>query len=120
MFKYVLLFAFVAYVSAVGSSDDATAEVKSQHADVRPDGFDADLDTSNSIHVVSAGDAQGNIKGEFGWVSPEGTNVQLTYVADENGYQPKSDLLPTPPPTPEAIIKELEWLSSHPQKDAKN
>ncbi|XP_036333134.1 larval cuticle protein 1-like [Rhagoletis pomonella] len=120
MFKYVLLFAFVVYVSASGSADDAKAEIKSQHADVRPDGFSADLETSNSIHVVSAGDAQGNIKGEFGWVSPEGTNVQLTYVADENGYQPKSDLLPTPPPTPEAIIKELAWLSSHPQKDAKN
>ncbi|XP_054741024.1 larval cuticle protein 2-like [Anastrepha obliqua] len=122
MFKYVLLFAFIAYVSAgaVGKSDDAAAEITVLSSDVRPDGFEAALETSNSIRQVSSGDAAGNIKGEYEWVSPEGQTVKVSYIADANGYQPQSDLLPTSPPIPDAIVKELEYLAAHPSKESKN
>ncbi|XP_011184378.2 larval cuticle protein 2-like [Zeugodacus cucurbitae] len=123
MFKYVLLFAFVAYASAAAissSSDDAHAQVSVQTNKVRVDGFDSELETSNSIHVVEHGDAEGNINGEYGWDSPEGDHVLITFVADASGYHPKSELLPTPPPTPEAIVKALEYIASHPSKEAKN
>uniref|UniRef100_A0A034WL63 Larval cuticle protein 2 n=1 Tax=Bactrocera dorsalis TaxID=27457 RepID=A0A034WL63_BACDO len=119
MFKYVLLVAFVAYASAaaVSSSDDAHAEVSLLKSDVRVDGFDTALETSNSIHVVQHGDEKGNINGEYGWVSPEGEHVIINYVADESGYHPKSELLPTAPPVPEAIVKALEYIASHPSKE---
>lgn len=29
------------------------------------------------------------IQGSYQYVSPDGTPVQFSYVADENGYQPK-------------------------------
>ncbi|XP_018791952.1 PREDICTED: larval cuticle protein 2-like [Bactrocera latifrons] len=122
MFKYVLLVAFIAYASAaaVSSSDDAHAEVSLQKSEVRVNGFDTELETSNSIHVVQHGDEKGNINGEYGWISPEGEHVIINYVADESGYHPQSELLPVAPPVPEAIVKALEYIASHPSKESTN
>uniref|UniRef100_A0A034WNP6 Larval cuticle protein 2 n=1 Tax=Bactrocera dorsalis TaxID=27457 RepID=A0A034WNP6_BACDO len=122
MFKYVLLVAFVAYASAaaVSSSDDAHAEVSLLKSDVRVDGFDTALETTNSIHAVQHGDEKGNINGEYGWVSPEGEHVLINYVADESGYHPQSELLPVAPPVPEAIVKALAYIAAHPSKESTN
>ncbi|XP_022229689.1 larval cuticle protein 1 [Drosophila obscura] len=128
MFKFVMIFAVLGVAAAgvaplphapvshaVGRSEDVHAEVKSEHSDVRADGFDADLLVSNSIQQASSGDVHGNIHGSFSWISPEGEHVEIKYVADENGYQPVGAVLPTPPPIPEAIARAVAWLESHPQ-----
>lgn len=47
-------------------------------------------------------------------VSPEGEQVQLTYTADERGYLPQGSHLPTPPPTPDYILKALEFIARNP------
>ena len=39
-------------------------------------------------------------KGSSYWISPEGQKFTLTWVADENGFQPKGDHLPVPPVAP--------------------
>ncbi|EDW31616.1 GL10864 [Drosophila persimilis] len=109
MFKFVMVFAVLGVAAAgvahvphpqvphpVGRSEDVHAEVKSEHSDVRADGFDADLLVSNSIQQASSGDVHGNIHGSFSWISPEGEHVEIKYVADENGYQPVGAVLPTP------------------------
>ena len=116
-FQFVIasLVAFAAANAVV--SDDAHAEITLFKSDVRADGFDSALETSNSIHQVASGDEHGNIHGEYSYISPEGEHVSVSYVADENGYQPSSDLLPTPPPVPVAIVKALEYLRTHPQKE---
>lgn len=93
---------------------DASAVVVARSEDVRPDGFDSSLQTSNSINNIASGDAYGNIHGSFGWISPEGENVQISYVADENGYQPQGDILPTPPPVPIEIQRALAYIAAHP------
>ncbi|TDG38505.1 hypothetical protein AWZ03_015073, partial [Drosophila navojoa] len=55
------------------------------------------------------------------WVSPEGEKIEVSYVADENGYQPKSDSLPTPPPIPDEIERALKWIAANPPApDSKN
>ncbi|KAH8401371.1 hypothetical protein KR009_004952, partial [Drosophila setifemur] len=102
-------------VAPVSHSDDVHAEVISRSDDVRADGFDASLQTSNNIQQAASGDVHGNIHGNFGWISPEGEHVDIKYVADENGYQPSGSWIPTPPPIPEAIVRALAWLESHPQ-----
>ncbi|XP_075167449.1 larval cuticle protein 2-like [Haematobia irritans] len=118
MFKFVVLFACVAYTLAAGASnDDVHAEVKDFKADVRADGFDYLLDTTNTIHQQASGDDHGNIHGSYEYVSPEGEHIKVSYVADEHGYQPDSALLPTPPPIPDAILKGLEYIKAHPPKD---
>ncbi|XP_057365397.1 endocuticle structural glycoprotein SgAbd-2-like [Daphnia carinata] len=45
--------------------------------------------------------AYGNTnQGSVYWISPEGERISLSWVADENGYQPSGDHLPVPPPNP--------------------
>ncbi|EDW10134.2 larval cuticle protein 2 [Drosophila mojavensis] len=123
MFKIVLICAVIGMAAAVGIvvSDESKAEVLSRQEDVRPDGFEALLETSNSISRKESGDEKGNIQGVFSWVSPEGEKIEVSYVADENGYQPKSDSLPTPPPIPDEIERALKWIAANPPApDSKN
>jgi hypothetical protein len=55
--------------------------------------------------------ASGNTnKGSTYYISPEGQKITLTWISDENGFQPKGDHLPTPPPVPEEIARMLPTL----------
>jgi len=49
-------------------------------------------------------------QGSYSYTSPEGIVITVTYTADENGFQPIGDHLPTPPPIPEAIQRALELI----------
>ncbi|EFX80862.1 hypothetical protein DAPPUDRAFT_303724 [Daphnia pulex] len=49
-------------------------------------------------------------KGSTYYISPEGQKITLTWISDENGFQPKGDHLPTPPPVPEEIARMLPTL----------
>lgn len=108
----------MAYAVAVApTADDVHAEVKTMSSDVRADGFDYALETSNYIRQSASGDEHGNVHGSYEYLTPEGEHIKVTYVADENGYQPQGDVLPTPPPMPAAIVKALEYIRAHPSKD---
>lgn len=47
-------------------------------------------------------------QGGFSYTGDDGQVYSVSYTADEGGYQPKGDHLPTPPPIPEEILKSLE------------
>lgn len=53
-----------------------------------------------------------NVEGSFSYSSPEGDTISLTYIADENGFQPQGDHLPTPPPIPPEIQEALDNLAA--------
>ncbi|XP_034106751.1 larval cuticle protein 4-like [Drosophila albomicans] len=110
MFKLLLVCAALCIVAA-------DVDVKSRSEDVRANGFDANLELDNGAARQESGDVHGNIKGSFEWISPEGEHVRLEYVADENGYQPKGSVLPTPPPIPEAIVRALKWIENNPHEE---
>lgn len=99
---------------AYAVSDEVHAEVNQLDSDVRADGFNYRLETSNSISTGAEGDEHGNIHGHYEYVSPEGERIRVEYVANEHGYQPSSAVLPTPPPVPAEIVKALEYLKAHP------
>ncbi|KAG6439081.1 hypothetical protein O3G_MSEX000469, partial [Manduca sexta] len=52
-------------------------------------------------------------QGSFSWTSPEGIPIAISYVADENGYQPSGNALPSPPPLPPQIARALEYTAKY-------
>ncbi|XP_066261653.1 pupal cuticle protein 20-like [Euwallacea similis] len=73
-------------------------------------------ETSNGIKAEETGElknagseseAQSAI-GSFSYTAPDGTEIKIEYTADENGFVPKGDHLPTAPPIPPEILKSLE------------
>lgn len=46
--------------------------------------------------------------GSYSYPAPDGEIITINYVADENGFQPTGDHIPTPPAIPEQIIKSLQ------------
>lgn len=54
------------------------------------------------------------IQGGYAYTAPDGTPIQVQFVADETGFHPVGAHLPTPPPIPEAIARSLEYLRSLP------
>ncbi|XP_069361658.1 collagen alpha-2(I) chain-like [Maniola hyperantus] len=67
-------------------------------------------ETSNGISAEESGVATNGVtaQGGFSYTGDNGQAYSLTYTADENGFQPQGDHLPTPHPIPEEILKSIE------------
>ncbi|XP_066143728.1 larval cuticle protein LCP-22-like isoform X2 [Euwallacea fornicatus] len=94
----------------------------SQKSSVEPDGsYQYRYETEDGIVAQEQGrqdPAKGTVaQGDFGYTSPEGVPVVVKYVADENGFQPSSNLLPVGPEIPEAILKSLAYNAQHPEQE---
>ncbi|CAG9769054.1 unnamed protein product [Ceutorhynchus assimilis] len=121
--KITLLSALVAV--ALSAAVQEPVPIVSQTSDVHPDGnFEWGYESADgssqqqSGHLVGTGDAVGEaVQGSASWVDNEGNQHQLTYTADENGYQPQSADLPVAPEIPAAILKSLEWNMAHPEPE---
>ncbi|XP_017048712.1 pupal cuticle protein Edg-78E [Drosophila ficusphila] len=68
--------------------------------------------TSNGIDVQAAGSPLETI-GIFSYTSPEGVNIETRYIADELGFHVVGRHLPKPPPTPDYILRSLEYIRTH-------
>lgn len=72
-------------------------------------------ETENGIKAQEQGELKNkgtdneiqSVSGSYSYTAPDGQVITVTYIADENGFQPTGDHLPTPPPIPEAIAKAL-------------
>ncbi|XP_041985058.1 uncharacterized protein LOC121737446 [Aricia agestis] len=67
-------------------------------------------ETSNGITAEETGIATNGVvaQGGFSYLGDDGRQYTVRYTADENGFRPVGDHLPTPPPIPEAILRSLE------------
>jgi hypothetical protein len=100
------------------ASSDSEAVVTKQESDIRPDGsYEYAYETSNGIAASESGVGGETAQGEFSYTGDDGIPIRLTYTADENGFQPQGDHLPTPHPVPEYILRALEWIRTHPQPE---
>ncbi|XP_049865988.1 endocuticle structural glycoprotein ABD-4-like isoform X2 [Pectinophora gossypiella] len=92
-----------------------------QDSQVNGDGsYQYSFETGNGISADQKGDLKKvgdvealEVSGQFKYPG-DGGDIQLTYVADENGYQPQGAHLPTAPPVPEPIQRALAYLATAP------
>ncbi|XP_019870353.2 larval cuticle protein LCP-17-like [Aethina tumida] len=126
--KFFLALAFVAVASAASLSSEKDAPIISQSSDISPDGsYQSQYETGNGIAAQESGvlkavgqEQAEEVQGSVKYTAPDGTPIQLTYVANENGYQPQGAHLPVAPapePIPAAIARALDWIAAHPQKE---
>ncbi|XP_019878614.1 endocuticle structural glycoprotein ABD-4 [Aethina tumida] len=128
--KVILCLAAVLAVSQCKpqQGQEPIAIVKYENEGVNPDGsYQWSYETANGIKA----DEQGQLKnagseneaqeaqGSFSYTADDGTPIALQYIANEGGFQPQGDHLPTPPPIPPAIQRALEWLAAHPEPEQK-
>jgi len=75
--------------------------------------FNVEIETGNGIVLSQAGDSSGEQQGVISFTHPDGTPFHMTYIADENGFQPQSDALPVAPafphPIPDFVLEQIEF-----------
>ncbi|XP_033210569.1 endocuticle structural glycoprotein SgAbd-1-like [Belonocnema kinseyi] len=134
-FAIASLFALVALASAapaVEQTPKPIAILRSSENGPNPDGsYNWSYETENGIQAQEQGelrsfaksaDAESNgaavvAQGAFSYTADDGTPISLTYIADENGFQPQGAHLPVTPAVPEGILRALEWIANHPEED---
>ncbi|KAG0723575.1 Cuticle protein AM1199 [Chionoecetes opilio] len=77
------------------------------------------FETANGIVRQEQGYPQGPagaVASSGGWsfTFPDGTPADFQFVADENGYRPVSNLIPTPHPLPAHAIQQIEFARRNP------
>ncbi|KAH8416023.1 hypothetical protein KR222_006647 [Zaprionus bogoriensis] len=125
--KLIVLSAFCVAALALVSADSSQSQPQllGYDSNVEHNGkFRFSYHLDNGQEVVEQGelkniekaDAGGEaVKGQYSW-EVDGEKYSVTYIADENGFQPIGDHLPTPPPTPESVLKALQYIKDHPPK----
>lgn len=103
------------------------AIVKQSQDGPNPDGsYSWNYETANGIQAQEQGsivpsenseDGAVSAVGSYSYTADDGTLIQVTYTADENGFQPQGAHLPTSPPIPEEILKALEYIAAHPEEN---
>ncbi|XP_046965970.1 larval cuticle protein LCP-17-like [Vanessa cardui] len=128
MKSFVAILALVAVVAADVShlSREAAAEIIQQDADVFPDQYKYQFQTSNGISAQESGviknpgreDEALEVQGSNSYTGDDGQVYSLKYVANENGYQPEGSHLPVPHPIPEYILRSIAYNAAHAKVEA--
>ncbi|KAK8728614.1 hypothetical protein OTU49_009048, partial [Cherax quadricarinatus] len=88
-----------------------------QHNPDNDGSHSSDFEAENGIKFQFSG-SQGTsggatMVGVYSYPLQDGSIAEVTFVADENGYQPQSDLLPVAPafphPIPEFVLKQIAF-----------
>ncbi|OXA58593.1 endocuticle structural glycoprotein SgAbd-3 [Folsomia candida] len=121
MMKYILIASFLGLALArPQQKNEEVTILKSEHENLGDGTFKwlselsdgSKQEQSGYLKPADAENPEGIqvIQGSYSYYSPEGELIELTYIADENGFQPQGAHLPTPPPIPEAIQKALDII----------
>ncbi|RVE52995.1 hypothetical protein evm_002293 [Chilo suppressalis] len=67
-------------------------------------------ETENGISAEESGVATNGVEaqGGYSYTGDDGQVYSIRYTADQNGFVPEGEHLPTPPPVPEEILRALE------------
>merc|ERR1712055_1009457 len=113
--KPVIIACLVALASCRPQDAPPVAIVRQDNTGVVGAVFSHEFEAENGIIQAKAGAegsaGQSNLQGSFSIPLDDGSLGTLTYVADENGYQPTSDLLPVAPELPAHVVEMLEFVA---------
>ncbi|XP_063598403.1 cuticle protein AMP1A-like [Penaeus indicus] len=70
--------------------------------------LEADNGINTAVEGVVGSAGQINQAGSYTLTLEDGTQAVVTFVANENGFQPQSNILPTPHPLPAHVFELLE------------
>ncbi|KAL0892183.1 hypothetical protein ABMA27_015371 [Loxostege sticticalis] len=121
--KTIVFLGLLAVAVAAPQAPTEPIPILRQESEVNPDGsYSYSFETGNGIAAEEKGALKNigaeepalEVQGQFQYPSDDGTNIQLTYTANENGFQPQGAHLPTAPPVPAAIQRALDYLATAP------
>ncbi|XP_064093875.1 cuticle protein AMP1A-like [Macrobrachium nipponense] len=90
--------------------------------------FNVEFEAENGIHFAKAGSpdaANGAViqAGQYSYTAPDGTPVLVKFVANENGFQPESNLLPVAPefphPIPQFVLDQIAFAAEEDARRAR-
>lgn len=123
----IVLFALVAVAVAAPPGEITQIPILKQALDgPNPDGtYSYSYETGNGIqaqeegHLNNVGTEQEALeaRGSFSFTDADGQVFQISYVANENGFQPEGAHLPTPPPVPALIQRAIQYIAEHPEEN---
>ncbi|KAK3854660.1 hypothetical protein Pcinc_038875 [Petrolisthes cinctipes] len=78
--------------------------------------YNFDVETGNGIFISQSGSPVGEgaiaKAGEYSYTAPNGEQIYMKFVADENGFQPQSSVLPVAPefphPIPQFVLDQIQ------------
>ncbi|KAJ8966156.1 hypothetical protein NQ317_001105 [Molorchus minor] len=126
-FQVILLIALVSI--SYGQQQPASepiAIVKYDNEEVNSDGsYQWSLETANGIVAQEQGQLKNpgtdsealEVQGSYKYTAEDGTPIEVSYLANENGFQPQGAHLPTAPPVPPAIQRSLDYIAANPQPE---
>ncbi|KAJ8956825.1 hypothetical protein NQ318_014239 [Aromia moschata] len=106
--KMIVAFAALVAVALAApqrTSDKDAIVTRYDSDNIGIDGYNFAYETSNSISQQESGQVQNlgseneaiAVRGQFQYVGDDGVTYTVTYVADENGFQPQGAHLPVAP-----------------------
>ncbi|XP_069996626.1 cuticle protein AMP1A-like [Penaeus vannamei] len=111
--KIIVLACLAAVAVAAPQLEERVVELLRDDRVANEDGtFSYTLEADNGIKTAVSGsigaEGQINQEGSYTFILADGTQAVVTFVANENGFQPQSDILPTPHPLPAHVYELLE------------
>ncbi|XP_012267393.2 cuticle protein CP14.6-like [Athalia rosae] len=123
----IALFALATVASAAPLDNTTPIPILRQAQDgPNPDGsYSFNYETANGIQAQEEGyqenagtpEEANSVRGGYSYTGPDGIPISVTYVAGKNGFEPKGDHFPTPPPIPEEILQALAYIAAHPEEN---
>lgn len=92
------------------ASLERSAGILRQDSENNGDSYSYSYETENGIIAEENGVATNGVEaqGGFSYTGDDGKVYSIRYTADQNGFVPQGDHIPTAPPIPEEILRALE------------
>merc|ERR1711887_484518 len=111
--KIIILSCLLAIVAAAPTPDGSD-----EHIAILRDDRNLDDDGTYTFDFETESGISRSEQGALSFTFPDGESFELTFVADENGYQPQSDHLPVAPafphPIPDFVLEQIEFARNNP------